>query len=111
MPAVLLRVAMYAEPDHSWCAHALECDAMAIAASADTALDALTKLLYAQMVHDQRHRRAPFSTYGVAPRRIWEAFAAATATREPIVVNRGDSGSLLRIMVASVPGAGGANVN
>ena len=105
MTAIPLHVAVYREPPR-WCAHALECDVAVTASTAETALDALVKIIHAHVVHDQRHRRAPLSSWSAAPRRVWDAYAAAAALRAPITLTRAHPASVLQIQVAASPADG-----
>ena len=100
MSAVLIRVAVYQDPP-SWCAHALECDVAVTAPTADVALDALLKLLHAQMTHDRRHRRPPWSSCSAAPRRVWDIYSAAVTKRAPRTINKVYRESVLQIRVAT----------
>lgn len=103
MPATVFRVAIFPDTERSWCARALEADVVVVAATADVALDALTKVLHTQMDHDRRQQRPVFSTFAAAPGPMWDAFAAAAAARHPIEITRNEAGNHLRMLVATLP--------
>ena len=107
MHAILIRVVVYADAGRGWCAHALDCDTVVMARHAEAAVDALIKILHAQVLHDQRHRRSPLARFAPAPRSVWEVFSAAASARQPVAVRRREGGSVLQLLVASPAADGG----
>src|SRR5687768_8393644 len=108
MDAILIRVVVFADDGGGWCAHALDCDTVVMAPHAEAAVDALIKILHAQIRHDQRHRRSPLAGFGPAPRSVWEVFSAAASARQPVAVRRHEGGSVLHLLVASLAAHAGA---
>lgn len=101
----LLRIVVYAEPDHRWTAQAIECDLRASSGTRDAALDTLLKLIEVHVAFDARRGTDPLSRFAPAPPPCWQRFAAAAAAQEPLELTRSDRSTAdLRFLVATSPG-------
>jgi hypothetical protein len=73
-----LRVVIFEDMPGTWVAQALEYDIAAQGPTKEGAVEALLRILEAQVRFDCRHNREPLACFCAAPHQYWNAFARAT---------------------------------
>ena len=73
-----LRVVIFEDVPGTWVAQALEYDIAAHGPTTEGAVEALLRILEAQVRFDCRHNREPLACFCAAPHQYWNAFARAT---------------------------------
>lgn len=97
-----LRVLVFPETGSHWTARVLDHDIAVQGRSVESAVDALIKVVRAQMAFDVRHNRAPLSAFAPAPRLYWYAFRDAARQSPPRELDTIGLDGMSRIVMVTI---------